>query len=98
MYERLDKLRAEVERIKKKIEDDKARLRAAELKLKNAENSQILADVGALNMSPEQLAQFLQLVQQGQVGNVVVAKPEIEAKEDDIDDIEKEEDEENEDY
>ncbi len=69
MYERLDKLRAEVERCKKKVEDDKLRLKAAEQKLQEAENSQILADVGALNLSPEQLAEFLKLVSNGQVGN-----------------------------
>ena len=98
MYERLDKLRGEVERLKKKIEEDRARLRAAELKLKNAENSQILADVGALNMTPEQLAQFLQLVQQGQLNNTVTPKAEAEANEAVLDELEKEEDEENEDY
>ncbi len=70
MYERLDRLRGEVERLKKKVEDDKNRLKAAEQRLKNAENAQIIADVGALNLSPEQLAQFLQMVQQGENGKV----------------------------
>lgn len=70
MYERLDRLRGEVERLKKKVEDDKNRLKAAEQRLKNAENAQIIADVGALNLSPEQLAQFLQMVQQGETGRV----------------------------
>lgn len=69
MYERLDKLRAEVERCKKRIEDDKGKLRAAEQRLQEAENSQILADVGALNLSPEQLAEFLKLATSGQLGN-----------------------------
>ncbi len=39
MYENLDKLRAEVKRCKKKIEDDKARLKMAEDKLLRAEHS-----------------------------------------------------------
>ena len=82
MYERLDRLRGEVERLKKKVEDDKNRLKAAELRLKNAENAQIIADVGALNLSPEQLAQFLQMVQQGETGNVTI----VQAQE--IDEIE----------
>ena len=69
MYERLDKLRAEVKRMEKKLEDDKARLKAAQQRLQEAENSQILADVGALNLSPEQLAEFLKLVANGQAGN-----------------------------
>ena len=73
MYERLDKLRAEVERCKKKVEDDKVRLRAAEQKLQEAENSQILADVGALNLSPEQLAEFLKLATSGKLGSAGTA-------------------------
>ena len=73
MYERLDKLRAEVERCKKKVEDDKVRLRAAEQKLQEAENSQILADVGALNLSPEQLAEFLKLATRGKLGSAGTA-------------------------
>ena len=93
MYERLDKLRAEVERCKRKVEDDRLRLKAAEQKLQEAENSQILADVGALNLSPEQLADFLKLVANGQVGsagtvNTVTAvnkETEVETKDDDYD-------------
>ena len=68
MYENLDKLRAEVKRCKKKIEDDKARLKMAEDKLLRAEHSQIIADVKAVNLSPEQLAEFLKLVTAGQAG------------------------------
>ena len=103
MYERLDKLRAEVERCKRKVEDDRLRLKAAEQKLQEAENSQILADVGALNLSPEQLADFLKLVANGQVGsagtvNTVTAvnkETEVETKEDDDYDLEGLDDEEN---
>ena len=101
MYERLDKLRAEVERCKRKVEDDRLRLKAAEQKLQEAENSQILADVGALNLSPEQLADFLKLVANGQVGSagtVVTAvnkETEVETKDDDDYDLEGLDDEEN---
>ena len=104
MYERLDKLRAEVERCKRKVEDDRLRLKAAEQKLQEAENTQILADVGALNLSPEQLAEFLKLVSNGQVGNagtvnmVPAVVKETEAKENDEEDdfdLEGLEDEEN---
>ena len=69
MYEKLDKLRAEVERCKNRIEDDKAKLKLAEQKLQEAENSQILADVGALHLSPEQLAEFLKLAASGSLVN-----------------------------
>ena len=106
MYERLDKLRAEVERCKKKVEDDKVRLRAAEQKLQEAENSQILADVGALNLSPEQLAEFLKLATSGKLGSagtsnayettdeVTATEPSTADTEDDYD-LEDIEDEEN---
>ena len=69
MYEKLDKLRAEVERCKKKIEDDKLKLKQAEARLQEAENSQILSDVGALNLSPEQLAEFLKLATSGKLAS-----------------------------
>ena len=65
MYEKLDKLRAEVERWKRRVESDKAKQKAAEDRLKEAESTQILADVNALNLSPEQLAEFLKQVASG---------------------------------
>lgn len=39
----------------------------AEARLQEAENSQILSDVGALNLSPEQLAEFLKLATSGKL-------------------------------
>ncbi len=68
MYEKLDKLRADVKRWEDRIEDDKAKLKQAQNKLQEAENTQILADVGALNLSPEQLAEFLKLATAGKLG------------------------------
>ncbi len=62
MYEKLDKLRVEVERCKRKLEDAKTKLKEAEIKLQEAENSQILADVGAMKLTPEQLATFLKMI------------------------------------
>ena len=67
MYERLDKLREEVKRCEKRLEDSQERLKAAQAKLKEAEATQILTDVGALNLTPEQLAQFLHLAASGQL-------------------------------
>ena len=55
MYERLDRLREEVKRCEKRMEDAQERLKAAQAKLKEAEATQILSDVGALNLTPEQL-------------------------------------------
>lgn len=62
MYEKLDKIRADLDRAKRRRAEADARVKQLELKLKEAENSQILADVGALKLTPEQLAQFLQMV------------------------------------
>lgn len=73
MYERLDRLRADVERWKKRIEEDRMKLKQAEVKLQEAENSQILADVGALKLTPEQLAEFLKLATAG--GTVTADEP-----------------------
>lgn len=70
MYERLDKLREDVSRLEKRRDEAEERLKAAKLKLKEAEASQILADVGALKLSPEQVAQFLQLAASGQLPTI----------------------------
>ena len=73
MYEKLDKLRAEVKRWEQKIEDDKAKLKLAQERLEKAENEQILADVGALKLKPEQLAEFLKLATSGKLGGAGTA-------------------------
>ena len=65
MYERLEKLREEVSRWRRKLEYDKGKLKEAEDKLTAAENAQIIADVGALNLTPEQLAEFLKQAKNG---------------------------------
>ena len=73
MYEKLDKIRADLERAKKKRAEADAKVKQLEQKLKEAENTQILAEVGALKLTPEQLAQFLKLAANGQLpldGNV----------------------------
>ena len=74
MYEKLDKLRAEVKRWEQRIEDDKAKLKLAQDKLKEAEHTQIIADVGALNLTPEQLAEFLKLAASGKLGGAGTAE------------------------
>lgn len=72
MYERLDKLRDDVKRAEKRKQDAEIKLRTAQAKLKEAENSQILSDVGALNLTPEQVAQFLQLAASGKLPKISV--------------------------
>ncbi len=81
MYEKLDKLRQEVDRFKARLEDDKIKLKKAEDRLKEAENSQILSDVGSYNLSPEQLAQFLQLANSGKLQEMLNGKVEMPGSE-----------------
>ena len=67
MFEKLDKLREEVRRCEKRRDEANERLKAAQAKLKDAEASQILSDVGALKLSPEEVAKLLQLAAAGQL-------------------------------
>lgn len=67
MFEKLDKLREEVRRCEKRRDEANERLKAAQAKLKEAEASQILYDVGALKLSPEEVAKLLQLAASGQL-------------------------------
>lgn len=80
MYEKLDKLRDEVRRCEKRAADAQNRLRVAQEKLKEGEASQILSDVGAMKLTPEELAQVLSLVKAGALNGV---QPTIEEKKDD---------------
>lgn len=67
MFEKLDKLREEVRRCEKRRDEANERLKADQAKLKDAEASQILSDVGALKLSPEEVAKLLQLAAVGQL-------------------------------
>lgn len=67
MYEKLDKLRADLEKAKQKRAEADARVKQMEQRLREAENTQILADVGALKLTPEQLAEFLKLAASGKL-------------------------------
>lgn len=67
MYEKLDKLRADLERAKQKRAEADARVKQMEQRLREAENTQILAEVGALKLTPEQLAEFLKLAASGKL-------------------------------
>ena len=69
MYEKLDKLRAELEKARQRRAEVDAKVKQLEQRLKDAENTQILAEVGALKLSPEQLKMFLEMATSGQLGN-----------------------------
>ena len=93
MYEKLDGLRAELEKARQRRAEADAKVKQLEQRLKDAENTQILAEVGALKLSPEQLKMFLEMATSGQLGNAepTVIKGSTEVKEDiENDDMESE--------
>lgn len=67
MYEKLNKIRGDLSRAKKRREEAEAKVKALEEKLREAENNQVIADVTALKLTPEQVAQFLQLAASGKL-------------------------------
>ena len=64
-YEKLDRIREDIKRDRAKVAKLQEQIRTKEAKLKEAEANQIVADVGAMNMTPEQLGEFLALIQNG---------------------------------
>lgn len=93
MYEKLDKLRAELEKARQRRAEADAKVKQLEQRLKDAENTQILAEVGALKLTPEQLKMFLEMATSGQLGTKepVVIKDSTAVKEDiENDDMESE--------
>ena len=66
-YDKLDRMRADIKRDRDKVARLQEQIKSKEAKLKEAEASQIITDVGAINMSPEQLAEFLELIRSGQL-------------------------------
>ena len=80
MFERVDKMRAELERAKQRRADADAKVKTLEAKLKEAENNQIIADVSAMKLSPEQVAQFLKLVASSQLNASEAVQQSTETK------------------
>lgn len=71
MFERLDRLRSELDKAVAKRNEYDAKVKELERKCKEEENSQIHGMVHALNMSPEQLQQLLaQFASGGVPGNI----------------------------
>lgn len=91
MYARLDRLRSELKKavIKRDVAEEK--VQQIEAKLKEEENRQIVCNVASYNLSPEQLAEFLKLVKDGKLqeilnGNVPMPAG-IETDKPNIDDV-----------
>ena len=91
MYARLDRLRAELKKAVIKRDAAEEKVQQIEAKLKEEENRQIVCNVASYNMSPEQLAEFLKLVKDGKLqeilnGNVPMPAG-IETDKPNIDDV-----------
>ena len=67
MYARLDKLREDLQKAIAKRDEAEKKVKQLQAKLKEEENQQIVSDVASYNLSPEQLAQFLQLADSGKL-------------------------------
>ena len=67
MYARLDKLREDLQKAIAKRDEAEKKVKQLQAKLKEEENQQIVSDVASYNLSPEQLAQFLQLAGSGKL-------------------------------
>lgn len=90
MYERLDKIRLDLEKAKQRRAEADAKVKQLEQKLKEAEASQIVADVGAMNMTPEQLGEFLALIQSGGLQELLSGKTKAATTEEGSDETENE--------
>ena len=64
MYEKIERLREDLERARKRKAEAEQRVKTCEARLREAENNQILAEVGALKLKPEEVARLLQLAQE----------------------------------
>ena len=67
MFERIDRLRDDLERAKMRRAEAEARVKACENKLKDAENSQIISEVAKRKLRPEEVARLLQMASDGRL-------------------------------
>ena len=67
MYAKLDKLREDLKKAVAKRDAAEAKVKRLEEKRREEENQQIVSDVASYNLTPEQLAQFLQLANSGKL-------------------------------
>ncbi len=75
VYEKLEKIRGDLAKAKEKRDEAEAKVKQLEQRLKEAEEKQILSDVGSFNLSPEQVAEFLQLMASGGLPQTGVSNP-----------------------
>lgn len=70
-FEKLDRMRADIERDREKVARMQEQIKHKEAKLKEAEATVILADVGSYHMTPEQLSEFLKLAASGRLDAIM---------------------------
>lgn len=71
MYEKLDKIREDLKKAQAKRDAADAKVKSLESKLREEESLMIVNEVAAYKLSPEQLAQFLQLVGNGRLQDMI---------------------------
>lgn len=71
MYEKLDKIREDLKKAQAKRDAADAKVKSLEAKLREEESLMIVSEVAAYKLSPEQLAQFLQLVGSGRIQDMI---------------------------
>lgn len=81
MYAKLDKLRDALEKARARRNAAEKKVQRLEEKLKEEENLQIINNVSSYHLSPEQLAQFLQLVKTRKIPELMkgeIAMPDMD--------------------
>ena len=87
-YEKLERMRSDIQRDRDKVARLLERIKAKEERLKEAEAMRIVADVEEVKMSPEELGAFLRLVRAGKLeavlnGSAAEAKTDEEEEQED---------------
>ncbi|MCR5406094.1 MAG: DUF4315 family protein [Lachnospiraceae bacterium] len=70
-FEKLDRMRADIQRDRERVARMLEQIKQKEAKLKEAEATVILDEVGSYKMTPEQLTDFLKLIASGKLEAVM---------------------------
>ncbi len=97
-YDKLERMRADIEKDKERDLRLQEQIRQKEAKLKEAEAVRIVADVAELDLTPEQLGEYLELIKTGEIDRLLrdatKYRPSVKPAEA-VDEEEEEEDEDN---
>ena len=73
-YDKLEKMRADIQKDKDKVAKILEQIKVKEAKLKEAEALRIVADVEEVKMSPEELGKVLELIREGKLKDLLNGK------------------------